>query len=70
MKLSHLIIATSLTAESFTTFAAPQQASAQEDKVVVSTQETAETIDLSANAPASEASAEQPNQEKAAVVFQ
>ena len=34
--------------------------------VVVSTQETAETTDLSANAPASEASAEQPNQEKAA----
>lgn len=66
MKLSHLIIATSLTAASFATFAAPQQASAQEDKVVVSTQETAETTDLSANAPASEASAEQPNQEKAA----
>ena len=65
MKLSHLIIATSLTAASFATFAA-QQAPAQEDKVVVSTQETAETTDLSANAPASEASAEQPNQEKAA----
>ena len=43
MKLSHLIIATSLTAASFATFAAPQQASAREDKVVVSTQETAET---------------------------
>ena len=43
MKLSHLIIATSLTAASFATFAAPQQAPAQEDKVVVSTQETAET---------------------------
>ncbi|HAE65266.1 MULTISPECIES: hypothetical protein [Acinetobacter] len=66
MKLSHLIIATSLTAASFATFAAPQQAPAQEDKVVVSTQEKAETTDLSANAPASEASAEQPNQEKAA----
>lgn len=44
MKLSHLIIATSLTAASFATFAAPQQAPAQEDKVVVSTQETAETV--------------------------
>jgi hypothetical protein len=66
MKLSHLLIATSLTAASFTTFAATQEAPAQEDKVVVSTQETAETTDLSANAPASEASAEQPNQEKAA----
>lgn len=66
MKLSHLLIATSLTAVSFGTFAATQQAPAQEDKVVVSTQETAETTDLSANAPASEASAEQPNQEKAA----
>lgn len=66
MKLSHLLIATSLTAASFTTFAATQKAPAQEDKVVVSTQETAETTDLSANAPASEASAEQPNQEKAA----
>ncbi len=32
MKLSHLIIATSLTAASFATFAAPQQAPAQEDK--------------------------------------
>ena len=40
MKLSHLIIATSLTAASFATFAAPQQAPAQDDKVVVSTQET------------------------------
>ena len=66
MKLSHLIIATSLTAASFATFAAPQLAPALEDIVVVSTQETAETTDLSANAPASEASAEQPNQEKAA----
>ena len=30
MKLSHLIIATSLTAASFANFAAPQQAPAQE----------------------------------------
>ena len=66
MKLYHIIIATSLKAASIATFDAPQQAPAQEDKVVVSTQETAETTDLSANAPASEASAEQPNQEKAA----
>lgn len=66
MKLSHLLIATSLTAASFTTFAATQEAPVQEDKVVVSTQESTETTDLSANAPASESTAEQPNQEQAA----
>ena len=66
MKLSHLIIATSLTAASFATFAAPQQAPAQDDKVVVSTQRSAATTDLTARAAALEASAEQPDQETAA----
>ena len=61
MKLSHLIIATSLTAASFATFAAPQQAPETEDKVVVSTQEQPETQGQAAtDATASEAPASAP----------
>lgn len=66
MKLSHLLLATSLTAASFATFAAPQQASEQEKKVVVSTQETADTTDLTANTAASEPVTDQSKQQKAA----